>query len=210
MGKYNVYKKQIDLLKKAIEPLAPTYEYHNYAHLLDVFDVVTKLGEKEKLSNHDVFLLQTAALLHDIVYVKGRKDNEEKSVEFARSFLPGFGYSKEDIDIVCDLILVTNLKMEPKTKLEKIIRDADIDNLRREDFFEKTECLRKEQGVDKNEWYSSYALDFLRNIKFYTTPDYSSGNSVFKKNLRILSLIKKKRSLNSFCLFFISYILYAI
>ncbi len=188
------YAKTIGKLKKAIEPLAPTYEYHNYAHLLDVFDVVTKLGEKEKLSNHDVFLLQTATLLHDIVYVKGRTDNEEKSVEFARSFLPSFGYLKQDIDIVCDLILVTNLKMEPKTKLEKIIRDADIDNLRREDFFEKTECLRKEQGVDKNEWYSSYALDFLRNIKFYTTPDYSSGNSIFKKNLWILSLIKKKGS----------------
>ncbi|HPC10397.1 MAG TPA: HD domain-containing protein [archaeon] len=194
MDNNTIYKKQIEILKKKIKPFAPDYEYHNYSHLLDVFDIVTKLGKKQKLSEHDVFLLQTAALLHDIVYVKGREDNEEKSVEFTKSFLPGLGYSKKDIDSVCDLISVTNLKMEPKTKLEQIIRDADIDNLRRKDFFEKTECLRKEQGVDKNEWYSSYALDFLRNIKFYTTPDYSSGNSVFKKNLRILSLIKKKGS----------------
>ncbi|MBI5871586.1 HD domain-containing protein [archaeon] len=81
-----------------IEGEIPNNPYHNYRHTLDVYFQVSALASLEGLSPYSKFILQTAALLHDIIYVPGRKDNEEKSAEFARARLPRIGYSRKEID----------------------------------------------------------------------------------------------------------------
>ena len=55
-------------------------------------------------------------------------------MEYAQKFLPEYGYSKIQIEKISQLILATKVPQNPKNKLEKIICDADLDYLGREDF----------------------------------------------------------------------------
>jgi uncharacterized protein len=58
-------------------------------------------------------------------------------------------YSNKKIEIIEKIILATSPNNTPKNILEKIIKDADLDNLGREDFFEKSHSLKKEIEIVK-------------------------------------------------------------
>ena len=86
------------------------------------------------MSPQDFFILKTAVLFHDMGYINQYENNETIGVEYARKFLPEYGYFKIQIEKISKLILVTKVPQTPKNKLEKIICDADLDYLGREDF----------------------------------------------------------------------------
>jgi len=46
-------------------------------------------------------------------------------------------YPRQDIDTIFRLILATDIHIPATDLLEEIIKDADIDNLGRDDFWEK-------------------------------------------------------------------------
>jgi predicted metal-dependent HD superfamily phosphohydrolase len=143
--------------------------YHNFdAHTVDVVDSAMRIGELEKIALDDRFILVTAALLHDVVQFPQAKDNEERSVELASPVLRSYGYSFGEIQKVKDLIMATKMPTKPKTKLEMIICDADLDNLGREDFLEKGEALRIEYGLPKAKAWYERQLAFLKGHKYYT------------------------------------------
>ena len=100
----------------------------------------------------------------------------------ARDFLIGLfkdksplrilGYTEKQIDVISRIILATQFPHTPKTNLEEIMCDADLDNLGREDFYEKSELLRRElgaQGVAKSprQWYEGL-LPFLEQHRYFT------------------------------------------
>lgn len=58
----------------------PSNAYHNFRHAEDVLGTVRYLSALEGIASEDTFLLETAALLHDYVFVIGAKDNEEKAL----------------------------------------------------------------------------------------------------------------------------------
>ena len=62
----------------------------------------------------------------------------------ARAWLPQFDYSKEEIEKICELILVTKMPQKPKNKLEEIICDADLYYLGTDQFFVTADKLYKE------------------------------------------------------------------
>jgi len=184
-----VYKNVMNLYRK-VEHLAPKLAYHNKEHIYDVTVTAMKYGLREKLSYENIYLLGTAGVLHDIVYVNGRTDNEERSAEFAQSILPHLGYSSEQIQTISDLILATKIPTFPKNKLEMILCDSDIDNIGRDDFFDKAELLRKEWGYDKDKWYKEFEPNFLKNVCFYTDSAKALRNSQLKKNINQLEVYK--------------------
>ena len=184
------YSKRIRELCRVIENLAPKLPYHNKNHLKDVSKSCKKYAQLERLNLYDIFILETAGLLHDIVYLPGREDNVERSVELSKNVLSRFGYSQREIEEISRLILSTKLPTNPRDALEKIICDADLDNLGRDDFFEKTELLRLEQGIlDKKKWYTD-TLNFLEQVEFYTPSARRLAGPKLKENIEKMRRLK--------------------
>jgi len=162
------YEAKIDVVTDVAKQMMPELPYHNFAHAVDVYSAVSNFANLAKIGAGEKFLLQTAALLHDVVLVPGNLDNEEMSAEFARKYLPKIGYSFRKSNEVGNLILATRMPQNPSGFLEEIICDADLDNLGRPDFFELGEKVREEMGVPGGvEWYKKQ-LEFLKGHNYHT------------------------------------------
>lgn len=146
--------------------------YHNLRHTLDVFESVAGIAENEGASQKEKNLLQSAALLHDYGMIECREGHEEISCKYARIYLPLFGYEENDIQTICELIAATRIGHEPSSNLERIIMDADLEYLGRDDFDEISELLYQElsdPGIITNrlQW-AQFQLNFLTKHKFHT------------------------------------------
>ena len=81
-------------------------------HFLKVFGYAKAIGELEQLDSKTQFILETAALMHDVgikeslmKYGNSIGENQEKEgAVIARQMLETLGYSDADIDRVCFLI----------------------------------------------------------------------------------------------------------
>ncbi len=62
----------------------------------------------------------------------------------ASEYLPGFGYTVDQIVYVNRLILVTTLGAEPKYIHEQIIKDADFEYLSQDGYWEISLMLKEE------------------------------------------------------------------
>jgi adenylate cyclase len=99
-------------------------------------------------------------------------DHEYHSALLARQLLPGFNYTKEQIEEICQIIMATKMPPEPKNLLEKIICDADLDYLGRMDFIPVSHTLYEELKLrdkirSRNEWYKMQ-LTFISNHQYFT------------------------------------------
>lgn len=169
----------------------PNHPYHNKRHAKDIFYAANRLSKLEGIAKEDRFMMVTAALLHDIVFVIGAGDNEEKSVEFVQPYLKQFSYSESQIRKISNLILATKVPTSPKNLLEMIICDSDLDVLGRKDFFEKNKKYQEELGVEDNlAWYSTQ-INFLRNHRYYTKSAQELRGKGIKNNIRRMELLLK-------------------
>jgi len=94
------------------------------------------------------------------------------SARIAAQVLPGFGYTKEQIEVVRWAILATALPQYPTTLLEEILTDADLDVLGRDDFMSHNDDLRRElaflgKEYSDIEWYTNQ-LTFLESHTYFT------------------------------------------
>ena len=115
-----------------------------------------------------------------------RDKNEPIGVRIAGKILPIFGYISKEIEDVKQGILVTDIfdkNLQPRNELEKIIRDADADNVGREDFFEKSDLLMREYGItDLMKWYES-SIKFMEAHEYYTESAKKLRNKKKQENL---------------------------
>jgi uncharacterized protein len=101
---------------------------HDFDHIMRVCRNAKKIAIHEKA---DVRMVLAAALLHDIVsfpkHDARSKTSSSQSANEAKKILPGFGYSKNEINIICDAIKNHSYsrKKTPKTLEGKILQDAD-------------------------------------------------------------------------------------
>ena len=115
--------------------------YHNYSHTKAVVKASQELASAEGVNGHDLLLLKTAAWFHDCGYVNIYEHHEEESCRIAKGALPDFGYSEEEIEIICNMIMKTRVPQLPETILEKILCDADLDYLGQNEFTERGKDL---------------------------------------------------------------------
>lgn len=160
----------LDLLERK---LPSNLYYHNLKHTIDVVTQVELIGRQEKVSEHDMLMLKTAALFHDSGFTRGYKDHELLGIKIARNMLPKFHYNPEQIEIIADLIYATKLPPKPKNKLEMIMCDADLDYLGRADFIPVSETLFKEltefNFIDNNyEKWNQIQLKFIESHQYFT------------------------------------------
>ena len=160
----------INLLKTKIPA---TYYYHNYEHSLYVMQKAAEIGMHENCSEKEMELLSAAALWHDTGYVNIYTGHEEESCRLARQYLPGYGYSIDDIDRICGMIMATKIPQSPKNKLEEIIADADLEYLGTAGAGIKADNLFKELRsinpiLTKEEW-NRIQVSFLQQHHYFTS-----------------------------------------
>lgn len=169
-------------LQREIFPALPEHlYYHNRNHTLqDVLPAAVHLGELAAISADDLFLLKTAALFHDTGFIKQYPNNENQGAQIAGEILPRFGYTAAEIQRVSSIILATIIS-PVKTRfvqsagddpLEQLICDADLDNLGRDDFFDKSANLHREMGhfgaVPNDREWIDYLIFILETHRYYT------------------------------------------
>src|SRR5574338_171144 len=150
--------------------------YHNIEHTTEVVDISQKIAELENLSSDDTEMLIIASWFHDTGYFHCCHGHEDQSSEYARDFLQKNNYPNEKIEKVIECIKATKIPHSPKSKIEEIICDADLQNLGMKDGEKRSELLRKEfemKGIKKLsdiEWIKM-SLEFFKKHKYYT--DYA-------------------------------------
>ncbi len=111
------------------DKLPAGYFYHNLAHTLYVADQAVLIGREEGCSPAEIDLLETAALWHDTGHIISTSQHESESCLMAMNCLPEFGYTDEDIQLVCAMIMATKIPQTPASKLDCILADADLEYL---------------------------------------------------------------------------------
>jgi len=161
-----------EIFHKLEKGLPENLYYHNLKHTIDVCSQVELLGRDEGISDSEMVLLKTAALFHDIGFIIGYDDHEELSISMAKETLPKHKYTNEQIQAICDLIFVTKFPPEPKTKLEKIMCDADLDYLGRTDFIPVSQNLFREmyerRRVKSIQEWNKMQLKFIEGHQYFT------------------------------------------
>ena len=165
----DIERKVLDFLQ---EKLSKDLHYHNYCHTIDVVNQTELIGIGEGVSDEHLLLLKTAALFHDSGHTIQSPNHEHYSTIIAREWLPEYSYSQSQIDVICEIIMATQLPPEPKNLLERIICDSDLDYLGRTDFIPGSNALFEElkaQNIitDPNEW-NKLQVKFLSAHHFFT------------------------------------------
>jgi predicted metal-dependent HD superfamily phosphohydrolase len=173
-------------------------KYHDADHTLHptkgVVAAANRIAIAENISERDRELLITAAYFHDTGYIREYEKNEPIAARMAGRILNLIGYKPNEILKVQKMILSTDLEREPKTHLEKILCDADLDHFGREDFFKldgKIREGRRSRGIDVSDdakWYRG-TLEILIKHEYYTESQKKLREKEKQKNIQ--SLLKK-------------------
>lgn len=160
-------------VNKLLLPLENHY-YHSYWHAVDVMNRAIYLAKKEWLSQSDIEILALSALFHDTGFVIQYDNNEIFWARIAKNYLKSVFYPIEKINLIEKIILATDPAYKnPQNYYEEIIKDADMDNLWRDDFLEKNNDIKREIEIIKNikindpEWKHA-SVELLKEFKYKT------------------------------------------
>jgi len=173
--------------------------YHGPHHTLeDVIPAVERLCQEERVPPKNRELLLAAAMFHDIGFLESYNGNEPIGARIAGETLPKFGFSSSEISKVRALILATEMKevdgvwrqVPENDLLKRILCDADLDNLGRDDFFAISDNLRQElleQGkvFSELEWLTRQIL-FVSQQDWFTASQRRDRQAGKEKNLASL------------------------
>jgi len=166
-------KARMYVLNRLEHELSPHLTYHGIKHTIkEVVPAADLLARLEKVSDEDHLLLLTAAYFHDLGHIQQRKDHELISIQLAEEVLPEYGYSEAQIAIIRGIIQATCLPQSPKTLLEKIMADADLDYLGHENYWKRSNDFRKEldyfERIFSDPEWLAYELRFMETHKYFT------------------------------------------
>lgn len=176
------------IIRRMERELDPSLYYHSLNHIYDVYESVSRLAEMEGINGDDLKLLQTAACFHDSGMLITYKGHEKASTQITRKVLPAYNYNSDQLEIINKMIMATMLPQNAHSHMEKIICDADLDYLGRDDFFMIAHRLKlewKERGSDNTlrEWYEGQ-IQFLKNHRYFTDSAKTLRLGKKKQNLQ--------------------------
>ena len=178
------------ILEKLEKELPKHLKYHSVGHVLDVYRAAIRYAELEGINETDTKLLKTASLFHDSGFIVQAKDHEKISCGIAQEHLPDFGYSQEQITKIKGMIMATRIPQSPTTHLEKILADADLDYLGRDDFDQISNGLFEELGLDDKKTWNKTQISFFEKHHYFTESARSLRNEKKQQNLnRIIEQI---------------------
>lgn len=166
-------RAQAYALDRLTRELSPLLTYHSLAHTRDeVLPAARRFAELAGLGGEPLLLLETAALYHDLGFVRQRDEHEAVSIALAGEVLPGFGYTPAQIAAIGEMIQATRLPQSPSSLLAEILTDADLDVLGREAYWTRNDDLRAEWAAFGTvstdlEWYQGQ-VTFLSTHRYFT------------------------------------------
>ena len=150
--------------------------------------------------------MDLAVLLHDIGYIKTYTGHEDVSIEMAQDFLSKHHYPIEKLEIVKELITATKLDYQPKNQMQKIIKDADLNNLGQGKYLNTISNLRTEMGTflgrhfEDVEWLEMN-IKFIDNHSYFTEKAEELFNNKKRKNrkkvMKVIKGLKEKKTAKS-------------
>lgn len=160
-------------ITELLERLDETYCYHNLEHTFRVKQAVEELSEAALLSEDEREILLLAALFHDTGFIETYNGHEAVSRRLAEEFLESHSYPADKLESVLSCIAVTAMHTAARSKLERLMKDADLSNLGQDDYFEYLDKLRCEWAVQLGEHYTDaewYKLNhrFLKEHRYQT------------------------------------------
>ena len=171
--------------------------YHDFQHSRDVADAVVEIGKATKLSDPELETVVIAAWFHDTGYLMGMENHEVQSKNIATDFLRSQGVDEKKIADVAGCIIATKMPQRPTNIMEAVICDADLHHLSSEEFFTKSELLRKELSVGRNreikdtKWFKK-SLKFLKEHNFFTPYARENLLPVKEQNVKRLKALVKE------------------
>jgi predicted metal-dependent HD superfamily phosphohydrolase len=170
------------------QELTPKLTYHSLRHTEAVVKECRALAPAAELSPDDTEALLLAAWFHDTGYLDVYDGHEFRSMERARTWLSEQGVDAGRIELVLSLIKATHRDSESETKLQKLLTDADMSNLAREDFRSNAELLRTEWELVLGKTYSNaewaeLQLNFMLEHKYESEAGKERYNKGFKENV---------------------------
>ena len=186
----NVQEAEIYIVDQFRRKLPDTLYYHGLHHTLDVTNAALHLARLEGVTDPEALdLLRTAALYHDSGFMVTYQGHEEAGCDIVHQSLTRFGYNADQIEVICGMIMATRIPQSPKTHLEKIICDADLDYLGRADFEQIAETLYRELKV----------RDMVSDIESWNAlqKTFISGHTYWTESARRLRDIPKQERLKT-------------
>jgi len=168
--------------------------YHSYQHTEDVVARIKTLAKHLCIEQPTTELLQIAGWLHDVGYLYGYQDHEDRGMKIAQDYLQEQDLEQQSIQIVVNCIEATKLSLSPRNLLEQLIKDADISYGVTERFFETGALLRKEWAYYLNKHYTNQAwaqlqYDFLLTVEFFTDYAKQAYDPIVLKNIEQQKLL---------------------
>lgn len=166
------FRKFKKLAYSRLALLSPHLTYHAIGHTTDVLKQCIKIAALENIDEENMALLKIAALYHDTGFLVAYVGHEEKSCNIFLEDISGTDFKKRDVKTILGLILATKVGHKPKTLMQKILCDADLDYLGRRDFAGITERLKNEFlhysiVKDEKEW-KEVQFKFLQKHRYHT------------------------------------------
>lgn len=189
----NYKKAERHIMKILHEKLPDNLYYHGIHHTYDVIQAAERLALMEGITDEQMFTLKSAATYHDAGFVEQYAKNEPIGIRMAEEILPKYGYTPEQVEEVAKLIRATIIPHDPKSHLEQIICDADLDYLGRDDFHPISETLKhelRERGIigDDRSW-DELQVKFLNMHKYFTESAKKMRQA--KKDKHIADILKR-------------------
>lgn len=166
--------------------------YHGYHHTLDVLRSAQMIGKAENLTDYEMYLLKVAVLYHDIGFTLTYKNHEEKGCDIAAKELKEFGFSDEEVLKIRGMIMSTKIPQSPKTKLEMVIADSDLEYLGTGNFESIGRTLFEEMkiymNVEGEEHWNIIQMNFLKSHHYFT--DYCKKHREAQKQEHLDRIIR--------------------
>ena len=186
----NYKKAERHIMKVLRQRLPENLHYHGIHHTYDVVKAVERIAIMEGVMDDDIFVLKSAATYHDAGFVEQYDSNEPVGARLAEEILPKYGYTEEQIEEVKKLIYATIIPHQPKSKLEEIICDADLDYLGRDDFFQIADTLRMELRdhgkIKSDRLWDEIQVKFLTQHQYFTASAKKMRRAKKQKHLEII------------------------
>ena len=146
--------------------------FHKLEYLQSVMNQAEILGRAENVSDEDMLIVKSAALLMYVGLSETYEKFENKSVELARKILPEYAYDEKQIDRIVNLILAAKSPYNPQNQLESILIDAKMEYLGRSDYNTQAKLRYLEEknllkGITK-ETFINKEVHKLKNFKYFS------------------------------------------
>ena len=128
------YLQTKEFILNKLDGLPSRLTYHGKHHTIDVLEAAEEIIKYQKIDSEMAHLFRVSVLMHDTGFLEVYANHEEKGCEYAREWLPKLGYSNEQIDVICGMIMATKIPHKPQNDLERYICDADLDYLGTENY----------------------------------------------------------------------------